>query len=85
MLFIQQSIIQLLRKMRGWGDGSVVKTMDCSSRESGFSSQHPHSCSQLYVTPVPKDLSLHTDTHVGKIPKHIFKETNKLPFKKRKK
>jgi hypothetical protein len=29
-------------KCRGWIDGSVVKSTDCSSRGSEFSSQQPH-------------------------------------------
>jgi hypothetical protein len=36
-----------------WRDGSLVKTTGCSSRERRLSSQHPHGCSRLPVTPVP--------------------------------
>lgn len=36
-----------------WRDGSVVKTIDCSSKGPWFNSQHPHECSQLSQTPVP--------------------------------
>ena len=41
----------------GWGDGSVVKSTDCSSRGPGFDSQHPHCGSHTYVTPHPKPSS----------------------------
>jgi hypothetical protein len=37
---------------RGQRDGSVVKSTGCSSRGSGFDSQHLHSSSQPSLTPV---------------------------------
>jgi hypothetical protein len=39
----------------GWRDGLKVKSSGCSSRELSFSSQHPHSGSQPYVTPALGD------------------------------
>lgn len=36
----------------GWGDGSAVNSSVCSSRRSGFDSQHLYSGSQLSATPV---------------------------------
>jgi hypothetical protein len=33
----------------GWGDGSAVKSTDCSSRGPGFKSQQPHGGSQPSV------------------------------------
>ena len=36
----------------------MAKSTDCSSRGSGFHSQHPQSSSQLAVTPVPGLLTL---------------------------
>jgi hypothetical protein len=41
-----------------WRDGSVVKSMGCSSRGSRFNSQHPHGTSHLFVTPVREDLTV---------------------------
>jgi hypothetical protein len=35
------------------GGGSAVKSTDCSSKGSGFNSQHSHNGLQLYVTPGP--------------------------------
>jgi hypothetical protein len=37
-------------KASGWGDGSVVKSADCSSEGPEFKSQQPHGGSQPYVT-----------------------------------
>jgi hypothetical protein len=71
VLSIQQSITQILRKVIGWRDGSMVKNIDCSSRESGFNSQHPHGCSQLYITPVPGDLTS-TQTYMKAKHQHTF-------------
>ena len=34
----------------GWIDGTMAKSIDCSSREPGFNSQQPHGGSQLSVT-----------------------------------
>jgi hypothetical protein len=34
------------QKTRGWRDGSVVKSTDCSSEGPEFKSQQPHSGSQ---------------------------------------
>jgi hypothetical protein len=36
-------------KIRGWRDGSAVKSTDCSSRGSEFKSQQPHGGSQPSV------------------------------------
>ena len=41
---------------KGWRDGLVVKSIDCSSRGPGFSAQHPEVSSQWAVTPVAGDL-----------------------------
>jgi hypothetical protein len=40
-------------KMRGWRDGSVVKSTGCSSKGPRFNSQYPHGGSQLSITSVP--------------------------------
>jgi hypothetical protein len=37
------------QKNRGWRDGSVVKSTDCSSRGLKFNSQQPHGGSQPSV------------------------------------
>ena len=42
--------------LRGCRDGSVVKSICCSCRESIFSSQHPHGDLQLPLILVPGDL-----------------------------
>lgn len=39
-------------------DGSEVVSTGCSCRRQGFSSQHPHSSSQLLVSPGPGDSTL---------------------------
>lgn len=44
-------------RFEGWRDGSVINNTDCYSREPGLNSQHLHSCSQPYVTPVLRDLT----------------------------
>ena len=36
--------------LRGWRDGSVVRSTDYSSRGLGFKSQHTHDSSELFVT-----------------------------------
>ena len=36
--------------MKGWRDGSVVKSTDCSSEGQEFKSQQPHGGSQPSVT-----------------------------------
>jgi len=41
--------ICLRSKQRGWRDGSVVKSTDCSSRGPEFNSQQPHGGSQPCV------------------------------------
>jgi hypothetical protein len=58
----------------------VAKSTSCSSRGPGFSSQHPHGGSQLFITPVQGDLMpfkdtrhMHTsrqNTHTHKINTH---------------
>jgi hypothetical protein len=68
-----------------WGCrySSVVKSIGCSSRGPGFSSQYPHGGSQLHLTPFPGDLMpyfglhghgmhmpSHTHTHI-----HMRKKT----------
>jgi hypothetical protein len=37
------------KKRRGWRDGLVAKSTDCSSRGLEFNSQHPHGGSQPSV------------------------------------
>jgi hypothetical protein len=39
----------IIKDWRSWRDGSAVKSTDCSSRGPEFSSQEPHSGSQLSV------------------------------------
>jgi hypothetical protein len=51
----------------GWRVGSAVKSTDCSSRGSGFNSQHPHGSLQLSVTP----RSDPSDIDAGKTSMHI--------------
>ena len=43
--------------VRGWRNGSAVKSTDCSSRGPGFNSQHKHVSSQLSENPVTGDLT----------------------------
>jgi hypothetical protein len=40
---------EMARNKRGWRDGSVVKSTDCSSRGPEFSSQQPRGGSQPSV------------------------------------
>jgi hypothetical protein len=47
---------------RGWRDGSVVRSTDCSSRGPTCNSQHSHGSSHLFVTAVAGDL---TSSHRG--------------------
>jgi hypothetical protein len=49
----------LKKSGRGWGDGSALAVMStcCSSRGSGFNSQHPHGSSQLVITPDLRELT----------------------------
>jgi len=42
-------IVNLKSKVKGWRDGSVVKSTDCSSRGPGFKSQPPYGGSQLSI------------------------------------
>lgn len=44
-----------------WRDGSATKNTGCSFRESRFDSQNPHGKSQIFITPVPRDLMLSSD------------------------
>ena len=37
-------------RLGGWRDGSVVKSIDCSSKSPEFKSQQPHGGSQPSVT-----------------------------------
>jgi hypothetical protein len=50
-------------------DVSVVRSTDCSSRGTGFNSQHPQDNTELFVIPVP-GLS-DTDIYAGKTPMTI--------------
>lgn len=47
-----------IQKTKGAGDGSRVKSTDCSSRKPGLDSQHPHGDSQPSRTLVPRNLML---------------------------
>jgi len=47
--------------LKGWRDGSVVKSTDCSSRGPEFKSQQ-HGGSQPYIYMSPKDMSLLSKT-----------------------
>lgn len=40
--------------IRDWSDCPMVKSTCCPCRVPGFSSQHPHGCSQLPVTLIPE-------------------------------
>jgi hypothetical protein len=54
----------------GWRDGSVIKSIDCSSRSLEFKSQQPHGSSKLSETPVPGNLTpSNTNAHTIKISK----------------
>jgi hypothetical protein len=55
---------------KGWRDGSVIKSIGCSSRGPEFNSQYPRGDSQLSVTQVPVDLTL-LHRHEGKTPVYI--------------
>lgn len=65
----------------------VVKITGYSSKRSGFKSQQPQNSSQLYVTPLPRDLMpssgfyrhqahMCPNTHGGIIP--TLRKTNKI-------
>jgi hypothetical protein len=41
--------VRKIKAMRGWRDGSEVKSTDCSSRGLEFNSQQPHGGSQPSV------------------------------------
>jgi hypothetical protein len=45
-----QSTKQVKAMRKGWRDGSVVKSTDCSSKGPEFKSQQPHGGSQPSVT-----------------------------------
>ena len=49
------AFLKLKTNKEGWRDGSALKSTGCSSRRPGFNTQHPHSSSQLSVTPAPGD------------------------------
>lgn len=49
-----------------WRGGLAVKSMCCSSRGPGFSSQNPHRSSQASITPETKDF-LPSSGHMGKV------------------
>jgi hypothetical protein len=51
-----------------WRDGPEVKSGDYSSRRLRFNSKHPHGGSPLSITPVPGDLTSHTNISAGKTP-----------------
>jgi hypothetical protein len=42
-------MVLLKKYQRGWSDGSVVKSTDCSPRGPEFNSQQPHDGSQPSV------------------------------------
>ena len=65
--------------MQGYRDGFSTKSTHCSSRGSRFNSQHPHGNSQLFVTPVPGDLTpSHRYTHRQNTNAHKIILKNKL-------
>jgi hypothetical protein len=43
--------IYILKKTKGWWDGSVVKSTNCSSEGPEFKSQQPHGCPELSFSP----------------------------------
>jgi hypothetical protein len=49
---------------RGWRDGSMVKSTNCSSRGCEFNSHHPCGTSHLSVIPVPGLLDNFTQTYM---------------------
>jgi hypothetical protein len=57
--------------VRGWKDGSVVRSTGCFSKGPGFKSQQSHGSLQL--PPVPGDTYTHTHTnaHTGRTPRCI--------------
>ena len=50
--FYSHGAIEYCKSIRGWKDGSMVKSTVCSSRGPGFNSQHPHGGSQQSLTSV---------------------------------
>jgi hypothetical protein len=50
---------------KGWRDGSVVKSTDCSSRDPEFDAQQPHGGSQPPVMGSDA-LSWHTGVHADR-------------------
>jgi hypothetical protein len=60
-------------KLRGWRDGSAVKSTDCSYRGPEFNSQQLHDGSQPSVMGIPLLVCLKTAT----VHSHIFKKKKK--------
>lgn len=52
--------------VRGWRDGSVLKSSGCSSRPR-FNSQHPHGSLQQSITAFPGDLMPSSDHVVHQV------------------
>lgn len=48
----------LKKSAMGRRDDSVVRSIGCTSKGPGFDSRDSHGSSQLFVIPVPRDLTL---------------------------
>jgi len=57
-----------VRREQSWRDGSAVKSICFSCRETGFDSQLPHGGSQPFIISVPRDLMPSSDPHVTRPP-----------------
>jgi hypothetical protein len=62
-----------IHTVRGWRDGSSVKSTGCSSRDPGFDLQHLHGGLQLSLPSVLGDL---TQTQMQAEQQCIFKNKN---------
>ena len=73
--------------MRGWKDGSAVKSLGCSSRWPGFKSQHAYGNSYLSITSIPELLTpshrqtckQNTNAHKNKN-NFFFKKKSSMPL-----
>ena len=51
---VRKQAVEGDKKVRGWRDGSVVKSTGYSCRGPGFDSQQPHGSSQFPIIPIPR-------------------------------
>lgn len=63
---------------QGWRDGSVVKSIFCSSRGPCFKSQLPHGGSKLPVTPVLGDFHFHGIPVTNIVHKHTYGQNTRI-------